>query len=69
MGRESGPVMPLEQRCVEPGHWLIEGYDVKRVKYGWPQGWWWRIALPGGVLAEVQRRTLGEIREWIREQS
>lgn len=25
--REHGPVMPLEQKCIEPGHWLIEGHD------------------------------------------
>lgn len=29
-GHEHGPVTPLEQRCVEPGRWLIEGWEVRR---------------------------------------
>lgn len=35
MSNDSGPVMPLEQRCVKPGHWVIEGYDVHRTNTGW----------------------------------
>lgn len=65
--RESGPVIPLEQRCVRPGLWRIEGWDVER--YHWQgHGWRWRIKGSTDVPAPgVQRRTLAEIREWIRE--
>lgn len=67
MTSEHGPVMPLEQKCVRPGEWLIEGYTVRHVKYARPHGWWWRIAGPAPVPG-VQRRTLAEIRDWIRDQ-
>jgi hypothetical protein len=34
MSRERGRVLPLEQRCIEPGHWLIEGRHVRAVYEG-----------------------------------
>ena len=69
MSSEHGPVTPLEQRCVRPGVWLIEGYRVRRIKYvrggSRPLGTWWRVTQPDGKLADP-RRTLNEVREWIR---
>lgn len=59
MSIDSGPVDPLEQRCVKPGHWVIEGYTVKR------HGTRWRILAP--VSYRVYAHTLAEARDWIRE--
>lgn len=65
---EHGPVLPLEQRCLRPGLWLIEGWEAER--YHWTgHGWWWRIRGSADRPAPgVARRSLSEIREWIREQ-
>jgi hypothetical protein len=31
-----GSVMPdLEQRCIQPGHWMIEGFEVLRRRQTW----------------------------------
>lgn len=63
---ENPEALPLEQKCLYPGRWLIEGYDVKRrtgrraVK--WPSEW--HIVRPG--QPDIIRRTLGEIRDLIR---
>jgi hypothetical protein len=59
-GSDSGPVMGLEQRCVEPGYWRIEGYDVYRVTQ-----FLWRIVYFKEEVALCG--TLRECREWIRE--
>jgi hypothetical protein len=55
----------LEQKCVKPGRWLIEGYNV--VRRGTSGHTWWLISRDGTALAN--RDTLTEAREWIREQS
>lgn len=65
--REQGKVMPLEQRCLYPGRWIIEGYGVYQRKGRRAVNWqseWHVIGHPG-----VIRRTLPEIRDWIREQA
>jgi hypothetical protein len=62
MARDSGPVEPLEERCERPGHWVIEGRDVRRVRGTGDRRW--QIDGPG---RKVGRRTLDEIRDWIRD--
>lgn len=58
----------LEQRCVRPGQWVIEGYTVTRtIGRGVNTGKrlvWWTITEPKGV--GVTRNTLDKVREWIR---
>lgn len=49
----------LEQFCVEPGLWRIEGYTVIR------NGDYWQIWQFGKHLKN--RRTLAAVREWIWE--
>lgn len=61
MSRDSGPVSPLEQRCVRPGHWVIEGYDVMRRSNVRPDSTWW-------VIGKLEFSTLAEARDWIREE-
>lgn len=58
MPSDSGPVVGLEQSCIKPGHWLIEGYDVYRWKTGG-----WRAYHFGRKVGWF--RTLREAREWI----
>ncbi len=72
MSRYSGPVMPLEQRCVRPGLWLIEGYTVMRVQHGGGNGHMpsivrWEVRGTPGRPAGSSFEKLGEAREWIRE--
>lgn len=61
MATEHGPVIPLEQRCIRPGHWLIEGHDVKLT--GGRHGSW-TVTFAGVPLAQVLY--LDDAREWIR---
>lgn len=72
MSKDSGPTMPLEQKCIRPGLWLIEGYTVMRVQHGGGSG-----RMPSIVRWEVKGspgrggsafEKLSEAREWIREQ-
>lgn len=62
MSRDSGPVVGLEQACVRPGHWLIEGYDVMRMTHNSPRRRW-EIMRFGKWVHEVP--TLAEARDWI----
>jgi hypothetical protein len=71
MPGEAGWVHPLKQRCVEPGHWVIEGRHVKAVYQGRSRnilGWYIPIRMdgdpdtPSGLF-----RTLDEARDWIRD--
>ena len=55
--------LSLEQKCIEPGHWLIEGWHVRRKAVSKPYRSWW-VARSRGE--EFQRRTLALIREEIR---
>jgi hypothetical protein len=48
--------MDLEQSCIEPGRWGIEGWTVTRTTDGW-------TAERFGE--QFDRRTLGEVREEI----
>jgi hypothetical protein len=68
MSRDSGPVAPLEQRCVRPGLWIIEGYEVKRhPRRGPKEGLspnYWAISEGGFLVASMDR--LDDAREWIR---
>jgi hypothetical protein len=62
MPSDSGPELGLEQNCIEPGHWLIEGYDVQRVgRNGWNT---YRF----GPERVHWTRTLQQAREWIASQ-
>lgn len=69
MSSEHGPAQPLEQRCVRPGHWVIEGYDVQRFTGRRARSWHteWHAAWSPGEEPHVER-TLDGAREWIREQ-
>lgn len=54
----------LEQSCVRPGHWLIEGRTVTRKRtYGRRGPYFWEITL--FEEKPVQRATLAECREYI----
>lgn len=59
-------MLPLEQRCIDPGHWLIEGHDVKRVRID-GQRVRWNISFIGEPVGNT--RTLAKARELIRELS
>lgn len=58
---EHSEALGLEQRCVKPGHWLIEGYDVRR-----EHGNWRVYRFEVHLLDSF--RTLKEAREWIAKQ-
>jgi len=47
----------LEQKCVEPGHWRIEGWTVRKTARGW--------AVSGFDHPGVTVSTLRAAREWI----
>jgi hypothetical protein len=49
----------LEQRCVEPGHWRIEGHDVKKGRKCW------YVSYFDNYL--TKRLTLRECREYIKD--
>lgn len=57
---ERGPLVSLEQRCVQPGYWLIEGHEVRRRGRGV-----WTVRDPGEY--EFTARTLPIARALIRE--
>jgi hypothetical protein len=59
---EHPEALGLEQHCVEPGHWRIEGYEVIR-EYGR-----WFIRPIGTRQYHDSVRTLAKARDWIREQ-
>lgn len=54
---------PLEQKCVHPGYWRIEGYDVEHARL---IGARWHIRLFGKLQASFG--SLRECREWIADQ-
>lgn len=66
MSRTDNPeALPLEQKCIKPGLWLIEGHEVERYPAG-TLGRWWRIKdVPPGPGRD--HRTLTQARDWIRE--
>lgn len=66
--RETGPILPLEQSCVRPGHWLIEGYDVERLVLhkGRRVRGQWIIRHFGEEKAVVTG--LAAARDWIRQE-
>jgi hypothetical protein len=55
--------MPLEQRCVRPGRWVIEGWDVRKEAKHPHYGYW--VARRFGEVFE--QRTLAGVREEVRE--
>lgn len=67
--RESGPVLPLEQRCDGPGRWMIEGRWVRAFYSERSRsrdsrniiGWY----CEGHVMPFVR---LNDVREWIRQE-
>jgi hypothetical protein len=69
--REHGPVVPLEQRCIEPGHWLIEGRRVKAIYQGRSRnvlGWNVQTLEGDEDPGPSPFGTLAAAREWIRNQ-
>jgi hypothetical protein len=60
---EHHEALGLEQSCVRPGHWLIEGYDVTREH---PVLGTWVVSRFGQPVAF--RRTLDGARIWIADQ-
>lgn len=71
MSRDSGPVMPLEQKCIEPGHWLIEGRHVRAVYFGRSRNvqCWSVHPLDGDEDVPVGGFLyLSDARDWIRDQ-
>lgn len=68
---EHAEALGLEQRCIEPGHWLIEGRRVKRVVVsngGRRNGHRieWRVTdYSADIPILAMTDTLREAREWI----
>jgi hypothetical protein len=63
--------IPLSQRCVEPGRWIIEGRYVRAYWQGRSRNvlGWDVESLPGdGEQPTGLFHTLNEARAWIREQ-
>lgn len=55
----------LEQKCVKPGYWEVEGYTVRRSDAGW-----WHVShvdANGALRPRGRYRTLRECREHIYE--
>jgi hypothetical protein len=66
---DSGPVAQLEQRCVEPGHWLIEGRHVRAVYQGRSRKVLsWTVGVFDDEVSPAPFGTLNEARDWIRDQ-
>jgi len=61
MSEKSYGLAGLEQRCVKPGHWMVEGCDVIRIRHNGEIAW--RVVYFG--IIEYTGRTLLECREWI----
>ena len=53
--------LDLEQSCVAPGHWRIEGWTVRRTQTGWTVAQFDNEPSP----AAKRFRTLRDAREWI----
>jgi hypothetical protein len=69
MTREHGPAEPLEQRCVEPGHWLIEGRHVRAVFQGRSRKVMsWSVMAFDGEPVPPPFIYLDDARDWIRNQ-
>jgi hypothetical protein len=67
MSRNSGPVLPLEQRCVEPGHWIIEGRHVRAVYEGRSRKIMsWSVQGFDGEPVPPPFFYLADARDWIR---
>jgi hypothetical protein len=65
MPAEHAEALGLEQACIEPGHWVIEGRDVSRRTRGAAKGHkqCWEIRFFNEPV--VAFNTLGEVRNWI----
>jgi hypothetical protein len=64
-------MMALEQSCIRPGLWLIEGYTVERRRQaGTGAVRWWisRQDERGAWWHKVVVADLGRAREWIQEE-
>jgi len=62
---DSGPVLGLEQRCIRPGRWLIEGYTV--VRHGTAsRPLHWTVYDGPSMAARVDK--LATAREWIADE-
>ncbi|GAA2843479.1 hypothetical protein [Kribbella solani] len=53
----------LEASCVEPGHWLIEGYDVLRFHSDFSSRPVWVIRRHGRTVAATDR--LRDAWQWV----
>ena len=60
---EHAEALPLEQSCIHPGLWLIEGYRVERIRIS-GQRVRWNVGEIGRPVANVA--TLAAARELIR---
>jgi hypothetical protein len=68
---EHPEALGLEQRCIRPGEWMIEGYRVERVGYrSWHKNCidWLIFAVGDDSNPVHMTKTLARAREWIREQ-
>lgn len=68
MSRTDNPeALGLEQRCVRPGHWIIEGYDVRAGYLGRSRriNHWYIVDPPEG--APPSFLYLSDVREWIKD--
>jgi hypothetical protein len=64
-------MMALEQSCIRPGLWLIEGYTVERRKRAGAGAVRWWISCPdegGAVLHKAVVADLSRARDWIRRE-
>lgn len=71
MSRTDNPeALLLEQRCIVPGHWLIEGRHVRAVYEGRSRKImsWSVEALEGDTDVPPAFIYLNDVRKWIRNQ-
>jgi hypothetical protein len=69
MSGDSRPVRPLEQKCIEPGRWIIGGRHVRAVFEGRSRKiMFWNVDGLDGENPPNPFFYLREAREWIRNQ-
>jgi len=65
MDVEHAEALGLEQKCLKPGYWVIEGHIVWRLT--WKRGgtYWYILSIDATRVVYVTK-TLEQARDWIR---